>query len=55
VLLLAVGLVRDSPEMVALSEKFGYSSTFLPFQTFAPDADHEALRKAALDLLSDLG
>ncbi|WP_433366617.1 ATP-binding protein [Actinoplanes sp. CA-142083] len=56
VLLLAVGLSRGSSEMVLLAERFGCSSTFLPFVAAAapPDSDHGALRAAAMALLSDL-
>ncbi|MFI5892503.1 ATP-binding protein [Actinoplanes sp. NPDC051513] len=54
VLLLAVGLSRGASELVALAERFGVSSTFLPLSAVAPDTDHEALRAEALALLSDL-
>ena len=54
VLLLAVGLSREASPMVAMAERFGVSSTFLPSSGVAPDTDHEALRAEALALLSDL-
>jgi hypothetical protein len=57
VLLLAVGLSRGAAgaEIVALAERFGFSSTFLPPSPVPLTSDHEGLRAEALALLSRLG